>query len=284
MSGFSRSFQFCGQTLACADTVHLMGIVNVTPDSFSDGGRFASVDAAVAQGLALAAAGAAILDVGGESTRPGYDAVEASEEIKRVLPVIKELKRQTSVPISIDTTKAAVARKALEAGAVIVNDVSGMEKDQAEMAALLRQYRAGCVVMHAVDLTANQQAQGLAAAIEVKKYLENRIRVLVELTGLDRSYFAIDPGIGFGKDCAQNVALIRHLSILHSLDCAVLLGPSRKRFLGHLTGVADPAARDWGTAAAVAAGIMQGADLIRVHEVEPMRDVAAVAKAIAKSK
>lgn len=283
MAAAKRSFQFGEHSLVCDGAVHLMGIVNVTPDSFSDGGRFAAVDAAVARGLELAAAGAAVLDIGGESTRPGHVVVDAAVEESRVVPVIAELSRQTTVPISIDTSKATVAAAALAAGAVIINDVTGFERDESAMLELVRKTRAGCVVMHSHELPGNGQAEGAVAAGLVEEYLAARVARLTALTGLGHAFFAVDPGIGFGKDWRQNLALIRHLENLRRTGCAVLLAPSRKRFIGHVTGVEEPSRRDWGTAGAVAAGAMLGADLVRVHEVAAMREVLAVATAIAHS-
>lgn len=283
MADAFRSFQFGERKLACDGSVHVMGIVNVTPDSFSDGGRFAGVETAVARGLELAAAGAAILDIGGESTRPGHVAVDPAVETARVVPVIAELSRQTAVPISIDTSKAMVAEAALAAGAVIINDVTGFARDEAAMAELIRTSRAGCIVMHGLELPGNGQAEGAVAARMVEDYLAERVCRLTALTGLTRAFFAVDPGIGFGKDWRQNLALIRHLADLRRTGCAVLLAPSRKRFIGQVTGVEKPSARDWGTAGAVAAGALLGADIVRVHEVAPMREVLAVATAIALS-
>ncbi|MDD4098446.1 MAG: dihydropteroate synthase, partial [Lentisphaeria bacterium] len=209
MAAAKRSFQFGEHSLVCDGAVHLMGIVNVTPDSFSDGGRFAAVDAAVARGLELAAAGAAVLDIGGESTRPwGHVVVDAAVEESRVVPVIAELSRQTTVPISIDTSKATVAAAALAAGAVIINDVTGFERDESAMLELVRKTRAGCVVMHSHELPGNGQAEGAVAAGLVEEYLAARVARLTALTGLGHAFFVVDPGIGigFGKDWRQNLA------------------------------------------------------------------------------
>ena len=267
----------CDKELTFDGHTKVMAILNVTPDSFSDGGRYKSVDEAVLQGLKMAEEGAEILDVGGESTRPGHTPVDAEEETRRVVPVIEELSRQTDVPISIDTSKGAVAVAAVQAGAVIVNDVCGFERDFGTMTELLRKTGAGAMLMH--------WREGLpedadAAAHEIGRYLLERIHLAEEASGLDASHFMMDPGIGFAKTQEQNLAIIRHTAYYRSLGYPVLLGPSRKSFIGRILDEPEPMNRRWGTAAAIAVGAWLGADVVRVHDVPEMRDAVRVVQAI----
>ncbi|PKP73428.1 MAG: dihydropteroate synthase [Alphaproteobacteria bacterium HGW-Alphaproteobacteria-6] len=253
----------------------LMGIVNVTPDSFSDGGAFADPGRAVAQGLALAAAGADLIDIGGESTRPGSAEVPATEEIARVVPVIAGLRRAgLSLPVSIDTRKAVVARAALAAGADIVNDVAALRHDP-EMVSEVVAGGAGLCLMHAQGDPATMQKDPHYpnVLLDVFDFLAGRIAA-AEAAGIPRERIAIDPGIGFGKTLAHNLALIRGLSLLHGLGCAILLGASRKRFIGTIGGGAALASADRrgpGTVAVTLAGIAQGVQIHRVHDIEETR-------------
>ena len=258
----------------------LMGIVNVTPDSFSDGGQFFDTDTAVRHGVALAAAGAQILDVGGESTRPGAPAVPPAEEIRRVVPVIQALRRETAGAVSIATSKAAVAAAALAAGATIVNDGSGLHRDPA-MFELLRRTGAGCVVMHmrGTPATMQQMTQYDDLVGDICRYFEE-VLAAAESQGIPRDRFMLDPGIGFAKTPAQNLQLIANLYRFRALGRPVLAGPSRKSFIGALLGGKPPPERVWGTAGAVAACVLRGADVLRVHDVREMHDVAVVAAAI----
>lgn len=270
-------FKCCDKELPCDGHARIMGILNATPDSFSDGGRYLSVDAAVEHGLQMAAAGADILDVGGESTRPGHTPVDATEEMRRVVPVIEELNRQTDVPISIDTSKGVVAEAAVKAGAVIVNDVSGFEHDFTVMTDLLRRTGAGAVLMHWREGLPQDADE---AAREIGRYLLERIHAAEKASGLDAAHFMTDPGIGFAKTQEQNLAIIRHTGYYRELGYPVLLGPSRKSFIGRILSEDEPMNRRWGTAGSVAVGVWLGADVIRVHDVAEMRDVARVVETI----
>jgi dihydropteroate synthase len=275
-------FRFQDRQLSCDGNAFLMGILNVTPDSFSDGGSFQQLDQAVAQGLELAKQGAQIIDVGGESTRPGHQPVSADEETRRVVPVIRELKRQLELPISIDSSKACVAEAAIKAGASIINDVSAGENDPLGMAALLRKYRVGCILMHSQPLPADAQC-GEQAAAAIAAYFRRRLDCICAASGSEQSFFMLDPGIGFNKNLQQNLSVIKQLGRFRALGCPVLLGPSRKSFLGHITGQKDPLERVWATAGAAAAAVILGADVLRVHDLKPMRDVVRVAAAIANA-
>jgi dihydropteroate synthase len=258
--------------------VAIMGILNVTPDSFADGGRWNTTERALAHAEELIEQGADIIDVGGESSRPGAAPVSVDEEKQRVLPVIEALGARFAVPISIDTYKADVARAALDAGATIVNDISALS--DAPMAALAAEREAGLVLMHMQgsprDMQNDPWYEDLLA--EVLAYLRNATdRALA--AGVQRERLAIDPGIGFGKTAAHNVELIRHLGRFAGLGFPVLIGVSRKNFIGRLTGqeITD---RLHGTIAAVTAALLCGARIVRVHDVAPTRDAARVAEAI----
>ncbi|MGI5862496.1 MAG: dihydropteroate synthase [Myxococcales bacterium] len=257
----SRRFEWGSRTF-------VMAIVNVTPDSFSDGGRFFSTDSAVAHGERLAEEGADLLDVGGESTRPGAEPVSAEQEIERVVPVIERLAKRTDVPISIDTTKASVAKAALEAGASLVNDISGFRFDP-EMAPTLARSGAAACAMHiqGVPRTMQHQPSYLDVVGEVIEYLQASV-ALAERCGVARERILIDPGIGFGKTGGHNLFLLRNLRQLKSLGLPILVGASRKRFVGTITGKEQPQDRLAGSLAVHAAAVMNGADVVRVHDVE----------------
>jgi len=245
----------------------VMGILNVTPDSFSDGGRYCAVDAAVTQALRMVEEGAEILDVGGESTRPGAAEVAVEEEIRRVVPVIAQLRTATNAAISIDTSKAQVARAAVEAGAEIINDVTAMTGDP-EMAKVMAQSECGVVLMHMRGTPRTMQMDPYYDDVvrEVGDYLADRIASARE-AGIEKDRIAIDPGIGFGKTPAHNWALVAALGQFASLGQAVLLGASRKSFLRDLPGCGEPAGRDGATAASTALGYSLGARIFRVHEI-----------------
>ena len=250
------------------DRPSVMGILNVTPDSFSDGGRFDAPEAALAQARALAAAGADILDIGGESTRPGAAEVAVSEEISRTAPVIAALRAQGFArPVSIDTRKAPVAAAAVAAGAGLVNDVSAMLFDPA-MAATVAGSGAALCLMHAQGTPATMQAEPRYddVLLDVYDHLEARL-LAAEAAGIDRARVLLDPGIGFGKTVAHNLALLRGLSLFHGLGCPILLGVSRKRFIGTIAGVDRADARAPGTLSVTLAGLMQGVQMHRVHDV-----------------
>jgi dihydropteroate synthase len=258
----------------------LMGIVNVTPDSFSDGGTFFEADAAIDHGLRLVADGADILDVGGESTRPGSDPVPPDDEVARVIPVIRALAGRAVVPISVDTRKAVVARAALDAGASIVNDISAGADPG--MFAAVRGAGAGLVLMHMQGEPKTMQDEPTYQDVvaEVRGFLGARMDAAVA-AGIDRRHLSVDPGIGFGKSLEHNLALLRDLARLHDLGVPVLVGPSRKRFIGALTQTeADD--RVEGTAGAVAWCAAQRADIVRVHDVREMARVVHVVDAIVR--
>ena len=257
-----------------------MGILNVTPDSFSDGGRFQTIDAALEQAHRLVEAGADVLDVGGESTRPGAASVPLQEELDRVIPVIEAVAARLDVLVSVDTCKASVAQAALAAGAEMVNDVSAMRADDAMTGVVAE---AGCpvILMHArwPPATMQNEPEYVDVVEDVMEFLHTQAS-WAQARGIRREAILIDPGIGFGKTLEHNLLLLRSVTRMMIGGYPVVVGPSRKRFIGELTGRA-PADRIMGTAAAVALMAAQGVHLIRVHDVEAMRDVARVADAIA---
>ena len=257
----------------------IMGVVNVTPDSFSDGGDYLKTNAAVSGALSLAADGADILDIGGESTRPGAAEVSVEEELDRVLPVIEQIAGRAQ-PISIDTRKAAVMSAALEAGASIINDVSALEFDPKALAVAAAS-DAPVILMHARGgpETMQKDPRYDNVLLDVFDYLEGRV-VACEAAGIPHSRLIVDPGIGFGKTVAHNLALLRGLSLFRALGCPVLLGASRKSFIGRLAGT--PAAKDRvaGSLAAALWAVREGADIVRVHDVAETRQALAVWNAI----
>jgi dihydropteroate synthase len=258
---------FAGLSL---DRPLLMGIVNVTPDSFSDGGRYESKEAATMHAAELATAGAAIVDVGGESTRPGSDAVDEADELTRVVPVIEGLKGFRAA-ISVDTRKASVARAAAKAGAKIFNDVSALTYDPDSLRAAA-ETGMSVVLMHAKGepKTMQDDPRYDDVVLEVYDYLEGRIAAAIA-GGIDRAKIAADPGIGFGKTIAHNLALLANLSLFHGLGVPLLVGASRKRFIGELGQKHDPRAREPGSVAAAIHAAGQGAQLLRVHDVAGTR-------------
>jgi len=247
-----------------------MGVLNITPDSFSDGGKFHSRESAIEHALEMIAEGADIIDVGGESTRPGSAFVSEEEELQRVIPIIKRLTTETSIPISVDTTKSSVARAALAAGAEIVNDISGLRFDPA-IADEVAKAKAGLVLMHSRGTPKTMQQLPPVADImgDVISGLRESIAV-AEQHGVSHESIAIDPGIGFGKTGAQNIELIAHLDQLarEFADFPILIGTSRKAFLGKLLDNAPADQRLHGTIASIAAAVMKGAHIVRVHDVK----------------
>jgi len=261
----------------------IMGIVNVTPDSFSDGGMFGGVEDAAAYALQMEEAGADIIDVGGESSRPGSEPVSADEEMERVVPLIEKLEGTLSIPISIDTMKAAVARRALEAGAEMVNDVSAMSFD-GQMPEVVASHRVPVVLMHMRGQPRTMQEGDLSYRSlmgEIAGFLEGRIEAAVS-AGVDRENVIVDPGIGFGKSTTDNIAILRNLRELKALGRPILVGASRKRFIGQITDREDPEDRLEGTAASVTASILNGAHIVRVHDVAFMERVSRIADGIAR--
>lgn len=268
---------------------YLMGVLNVTPDSFSDGGQFNTLERAIAQAHQLVAAGADILDIGGQSTRPQAEDVPEAEELERVLPVIQALRAgfahypPLSVPISIDTTKASVAEQAITAGADIVNDISGATFDP-HMLQTVAHLQVPLVLMHirGTPKTMQQLTDYRDVVGEVRAFLEQRMQDAIAL-GIPKHHLILDPGIGFAKTVEQNLALLRNGAAVRSLGGPLLIGPSRKSFIGHILGQPDPNQRVWGTAAACCTAIAHAADILRVHDVAEMRDVSQVADALWRS-
>ena len=266
----AERWKLCRDTLRLPRRPLVMGIVNVTPDSFSDGGRFFSHQAAIEHGLRLADEGAEILDLGGESTRPGALPVEAAEQLRRVLPVIDTLSRRTAVPISIDTRSAEVAREAIAAGAQIINDITGLSGDPA-MIDVAAQSQAGVCAMHMQGTPQTMQDDPRYDDVvqEVRQYLAAR-RDALAAAGISPERIALDPGIGFGKRTVHNLALLSNAWRLHALGCPVLVGHSRKGFLRKLLGDApvDPL---YGTVGVALALARQGVQIVRVHDVAAVR-------------
>ncbi|WP_067729652.1 dihydropteroate synthase [Oceanobacillus damuensis] len=260
------------KTLNLSERTHIMGILNVTPDSFSDGGSYTTIEKAVEQAVLMEKQGADIIDIGGESTRPGHAPVTAEEEIHRVVPVIQALKEKLNIPISIDTYKAKTAEKAVEAGADIINDVWGAKREP-EIANVAAEYRVPIILMH------NRTDEDYHSIIDdMKTDLEESIEIALQ-AGVPKDHIILDPGLGFAKSARDNLVVMNNLEQLVGMGFPFLLATSRKRFIG---GVLDlPAAeRDNGTGATTALGIVKGAHLIRVHNVKLNREIAQMTDAI----
>lgn len=260
----------------------IMGIINVTPDSFSDGGRFCDPIVAVQHGKKMVQDGVDIIDIGGESTRPGSDQITPAEELRRVIPVIEGLVQEVDVPISIDTYKAEVAARALEAGAVILNDISALRSDP-EMANVVVEHDAGVVLMHMKGVPKDMQLDPRYDDVveEVRAFLHERIEV-AQRHGVHPEKIIVDPGVGFGKTAEHNLLLLKHLPRFKSLGKPILLGTSRKSFIGRIL-QAEVNQREEGTAATVAVGICKGAHIVRVHDVATMAPVARMTDAILRA-
>ena len=269
-----RLIEFPGRPL-------IMGVVNVTPDSFYDGGRYLDTEAAVAHAVRLVEEGADLLDVGAESTRPGADAVNEVEERRRVIPVVTAVAKAVTVPISIDTSKAAIAREALDAGAVLVNDVTALRGDSA-MVDVVARSGAGIVLMHmhGTPRTMQQAPRYNDVVEEISVFFEERIHFAMT-HGIVRRQIILDPGIGFGKLLVHNLTLLAQLRCFEIFECPLLVGVSQKAFLGQLLD-RPVQERQWGTAAAVAMAVDRGAGILRVHDVKAMKDVVQVAAAISQ--
>jgi dihydropteroate synthase len=257
-----------------------MGIINVTPDSFSDGGCYATVDSAVAQADALVAAGADLLDVGGESTRPFAPPVSAEEELRRVIPALIAIRQKYSLPISIDTSKAVVARQAIAAGCDMINDVSALRHDPA-MIELVRSTDVPVVIMHMRGTPGDMQIKPVYQDVvaEIIDFFQERLRWL-RAQGVDSCRILLDPGIGFGKTLTHNLLILKNLSAFSSLGQPILLGHSRKRFLGEITG-RQVEERDLASAVVSALTVGQGVSIVRVHDVAATRQAIQIAEAIA---
>jgi dihydropteroate synthase len=260
---------------------HIMGVVNVTPDSFSDGGMFYEQDTAIRQALRLAEEGADIIDVGGESTRPGSSSVPADEEWRRVEPVIRALESETDVPISIDTMKPGVAWKAIEAGAIMVNDVSGL-RDK-EMIELVAREHVAVTIMHMLGEPKTMQETPVYRDVvkDVKDYLRGQMQVAMD-AGVAKDSIVIDPGIGFGKTVEHNLELINHIPDLAELGRPVIIGASRKSFIGAITR-AEVTDRLEGSLAAAVMAVVRGARILRVHDVKQTLRALKVAEAILRA-
>jgi len=272
LGGLPGPFSFLEKNMSVL-VPQIMGIINLTPDSFSDGGQFCSSDAVVEQVEQMVAAGAAIIDLGGESTRPFASPVAADEEISRVVPVIKALRKKTDIPLSIDTTKAVVARQALDAGATIVNDISALRHDP-QMVEVVKEYLGPVVIMHMQGTPSDMQCCPTYTNVvdEICAFFRERVEWM-EAQGIARDRIILDPGIGFGKTLTHNLTILRHVKAFKTLGLPVLIGHSRKSFLEKLLGL-PVEARDCPTAIISALVASQGVDILRVH------DVAATAQAL----
>ena len=263
---------------------YIMGVINVTPDSFSDGGEFNHPSAALTQAQALVTGGADIIDIGGQSTRPGAKQISLAEELDRVVSVLQVVRKEVSLPISVDTTRASVAKAAIEAGADVINDISGGTFDR-EMLSFVAKAQVPIVLMHIRGNPGTMQKltnyQDLLQ--EIYSFLEKQIKAATN-AGIEQSKIIIDPGIGFAKNYQQSIEIFHKLHLLQKLNCPILVGPSRKSFIGKILNQPDPKARVWGTAAACCAAIFQGADILRVHDVQQMREVSLVADALMRTR
>jgi dihydropteroate synthase len=272
-----------GKILHLSGRTHVMGILNVTPDSFSDGGLYAHTDKALAHAREMAAAGADIIDIGGESTRPGAHPLSEEEELRRIIPVIERLSAELTLPISVDTYKAKVAKKAFEAGASIVNDISGL-RFSPDMARVAADFGAAVIIMHIKGTPRDMQQDPVYSDVvgEVLSYLDEGVDIAVQ-AGVDREKVLIDPGIGFGKTLEHNLAILERLDEFRGLGRPIVLGTSRKKFIGAVLDIPVPEERVDGTAATVALGIERGASVVRVHDVKRMAQVARMTDAIVRS-
>ena len=261
----------------------IMGVINVTPDSFADGGLFFDQKTAVDHALALAAAGADILDFGGESTRPFSDPTPLEEELRRIIPVLKRVRAQSAVAISIDTYKSRVARAALAAGANIINDISSLRFDP-DMVHLARESGVPVILMHMQGTPKEMQSKPHYDDLigELRAFFQERLD-FAQAHGLSRDFLVLDPGIGFGKTFQHNMDILNNLEAFLDFGCPLLIGPSRKAFLGHLLGGLPPAERDIGTLAALAAAVNRGARLVRVHNVAYVKQFFTVLSAIGQA-
>ena len=262
---------------------YIMGILNVTPDSFSDGGEFNQRESALRQALFMSKNGADIIDIGGQSTRPGAAQISLDEELSRVIPIIEAIRQHSQITISVDTTVAEVAERAIAAGANIINDVSGATFDE-QMLVTAAQLQVPIILMHIRGTPQTMQSltnyQNLI--VDISNFLQQQVKKAITL-GIKPENIILDPGIGFAKDATQNIQLIQKLAEFKKLNCPLLIGVSRKSFIGKIINQDSPKARVWGTAAANTAAIAMGADILRVHDVAQMYDVARVADAIWRS-
>ena len=268
--------------LVFGSRTYIMGILNLTPDSFSGDGVYMDPARALEEAERIVEEGADIIDIGGESTRPGSMPISEEEEIKRVIPVIKKIAKRVKIPISIDTNKSIVALQSLENGASIINDITGMSAD-IKMAEVVAKYNARVVIMHMKGTTENMQE--CPAYIDVIEEIKERLSYLIDKalqSGVKKENIIIDPGIGFGKTTKHNLEILNNLSRFKEFGRPILVGPSRKSFIGNVLGV-EPGGRIFGTAASVAIAIKNGADIVRAHDVKAMKEVSKVSDAIARS-
>ena len=276
-------FRFRKRSIPCTGRTHVIGIVNVTPDSFSDGEEYYSKDKAVAHAIEMIAAGASIIDIGGESTRPGSGPVDAVEELRRVLPVVRELRRKApDAVISVDTMKSEVAEEVLKAGADIINDVSALRNSR-NMAEVIAAYGAGVFLMHMRGTPKTMQSHLHYRNLigEINSFLTDSIRRAVD-AGISSENIAVDPGIGFGKNREQNLQILSHIEKFRENGRPIMVGPSRKGFIGQILGGIPPEERAWGTAGAVAYLAMKKIDFVRVHDAKEMLQMLNVLSEIQK--
>lgn len=273
---------FSKKILDLPSRTHLMGILNVTPDSFSDGGKFFKVEEAVGRGIKMAEEGADIIDIGGESTRPGSDPITIEEELSRVIPVIEALLKEIDIPISIDTYKSEVAKRALEAGAEMINDISALRFDP-KMKEVAKEYQVPIVLMHIKGTPKNMQENPYYEDVftEITEYLKQSIEI-AEKAGIDREKIIIDPGIGFGKRLEDNLNILKNLKKFSILNCPIMIGPSRKSFIGKILDL-PVEERLEGSLAALAVSIMNGANIVRVHDVKESKRVVGLVDAILRA-
>jgi len=264
------------KTLNLSERTHIMGILNVTPDSFSDGGRYASIESACEQARKLEAQGADIIDIGGESTRPGYAPLTEEEELARVLPVIQAVKAQVNVPISIDTYRAETARQAVKAGASIINDVWGAKREP-EIVEVAAELDVPIILMH------NRTDMNYISLIDdMKEDLRASIQI-AQAAGVPDHHIVLDPGVGFAKNAQHNLIVMNNLEVFHELGYPILLGTSRKRFIGGVLDLPDAVSRDIGTGATTCLGISKGMQIVRVHNVEVTVQLAKMMDAMLRS-
>jgi dihydropteroate synthase len=274
--------RFKHKSFDLSSRTHIMGILNVTPDSFSDGGKFDRFDDAIAQGMRMVQEGADIIDVGGESTRPGSDPVTLEEELSRVIPVVSSLAQKTDVPISIDTYKSDVARRALDAGAQMINDISALRFDP-EMKRIAGQYQVPVVLMHIKGTPKDMQKDPSYEDVigEITQYLRESIQLAYE-GEIEKERILIDPGIGFGKRFQDNLNILKNLREFSILRCPILIGCSRKSFIGKILDL-PVGERLEGSLAALAVAVMNGANIVRVHDVKESKRVAGLVDAIRRA-
>ena len=274
---------FTNNGWSCGEETGIMGIINVTPDSFSDGGKYANVEATVMRAKQMVADGADIIDIGGESSRPGAEPITANEECRRVIPVVQALAEQSQIPISVDTYKAKVAREALSAGACVINDITALHGDP-NMCQIVADAQAGVILMHMQGVPATMQKAPTYQNVvtEVHSWLTEVASQAVD-RGIDSSRIMIDPGIGFGKTFGHNLEILRHLMQFRGIGYPMLVGVSRKKFIGRILDL-PVHQREEGTAATVAWSIINGANVVRVHDVARMKQVAQVINTICRTK